>query len=71
MLEIVAENDLETVGWFEAKMYLVNLSLVVFTGLQWWSHKNMMMRWYAEHPKDGHGVARSISVGLPPDDQED
>jgi len=27
----------------------------------------MMMRWYKEHPVDGNAVARSISVGLPPD----
>ena len=28
----------------------------------------MMMRWYRENPKDGMMVARSISVGLPPED---
>lgn len=27
----------------------------------------MMMKWYQEHPIDGIEVARSISVGLPPD----
>ena len=30
----------------------------------------MMMKWYLEHPIDGIEVARSISVGLPPDDTE-
>ncbi len=27
----------------------------------------MMMQWYSDHPVDGIEVARSISVGLPPD----
>ena len=27
----------------------------------------MIIRWLAEHPLDGHVVARSISVGLPAD----
>ena len=31
----------------------------------------MIMRWYEENPIDGQEVARSISVGLPPDPPEE
>jgi hypothetical protein len=28
----------------------------------------MIMQWYEDHPIDGNEIARSISVGLPPDE---
>ena len=31
------------------------------------AHYNMMMKWMRENPKESKAVARSISVGLPPD----
>ena len=47
-------------------------SICIFTVLmilgQFDCHTSMIMRWYTENPIDGHVVARSISVGLPPED---
>ena len=52
-------------------IYLVliagNFALICSTLCQFLGHFAMMMRWYRENPIDGKEIARSIQVGIPPD----
>ena len=49
-------------------IFVGSIAQLILTVGQYCCHYKMMMRWYVEHPIDGNIVARSISVGLPPDD---
>ena len=65
----VIEEDYIEQGYY-MKCFFIQVGsgcLMVLTILQYFSHYNMMMRWYDENPIDGQEVARSISVGLPPE----
>ena len=49
--------------------YVISGTVVQIIGTfsQFYGHFKVMMNWYELNPKDGHRVARSISVGLPVD----
>ena len=44
---------------------VANVLLVISTPVQFVTHSSMMLRWYAENPKDGRRIARAIRVGIP------
>ena len=64
-------SEFESQGLHHLKPALLGILafvvLVLLTLGQFCCHYNMMMRWYVEHPADGKTIARSIRVGIPPD----